>query len=53
MANFADIAIDYPNAREYAFDIFERMAELKILDEDKLVKYKKHIENVLDDDYEY
>jgi hypothetical protein len=36
--------IDYPNAKEYAFEIFEKLGELKIMNEEMIEKYKKHVE---------
>jgi len=47
MANFYDTLIDYPIAKEYAFELFEKLQELGVLGEEQIVKYKKHVENLV------
>lgn len=51
LANFSDTLIDYPNTKEYAFQMFEKMKEIGILSNDQVNKYKMHVENLMKDDY--
>ena len=40
MARFVDTLIDYPNSKEYAFIMFDRLGDLGILAGDMIEKYK-------------
>ena len=53
LANFIDTMIDYPNAKEYSFDMFEKLAEIGILTKEMIEKYRKHVENLQCEDREY
>lgn len=46
------MVIDYPFSKEYAFTILEKLAVLKVMDEDRVGKYKKHIENIIESNVE-
>ena len=46
LANFIDTLIDYPKSREYAFEMFERLGSLGILEADKINNYRQHVENL-------
>jgi hypothetical protein len=50
LANFIDTLIDYPNSKDYAFMMLDKLGELKILGSDMIDKYKKHVENLQSDD---
>lgn len=50
LANFIDTLIDYPNAKDYAFIVLDKLGDLKILAPDMIDKYKKHVENLQSDD---
>jgi hypothetical protein len=41
-----DTMIDYPNAKGYAFEMFERLEVLGILKADQVLKYKQHVDNM-------
>ncbi len=47
-----DSVIDYPHAKIYAFEMFDRLKELDIISENKLAKYKRHVENLMTEDDE-
>ena len=51
MTNFDDMMVDYPYAKDYAFDLFVKLHELQLLDDQQLSKYKQHVDNLanLDD----
>ena len=53
LANFIDTMIDYPNSKDYAFQMFEKFGSdnLQILKTDMIPKYKKHVEHLQDEDY--
>ena len=53
LANFADLMIDYPNSKEYAFSMFNKMRELDLFTADQLQRYKQHVENLEDMDYDF
>lgn len=53
LANLEDTLIDYPNSKEYAFQMFEKMNELQLLTKEQVETYKKHVENLMDDNYDY
>lgn len=53
LANFADTLIDYPNSKEYAFQMFEKMSELHLLTKEQVDNYKKHVENLMNQEYDY
>lgn len=53
MANFHDTLIDYPNSKDYSFQLFEKLGELQILSGDMIEKYKKHVENLMEEDEDY
>ena len=40
MTNFADLVVDYPNAKEYAFQVCDKLQGMGLLSEDLLSKYK-------------
>jgi len=46
LANFIDTIIDYPQSREYAFEMFDRLGLLGIIKEDMIDKYKTHVDNI-------
>ena len=46
LANFIDTMIDYPMAKDYAFEMFEKLGELKIITAEQIETYKKHIHNL-------
>lgn len=46
MANFTETVIDYPNAKIYIEQLFERMQTIEILTADRVKGYKLHIENI-------
>ena len=52
LANFMDTLIDYPKAREYARELFERLGELGVLEGDMIEKYKYHVENLVKSELE-
>lgn len=52
MGNFQDMLIDYPNAKEYVFGMFDKLHSLDLLDETQLANYKKHVENLQNMDYD-
>ncbi len=46
LANFIDTLIDYPQAKEFSFQLFAKLGELGIIQQDSLEKYKQHVENL-------
>lgn len=46
LANFVDMLIDYPNSKIYAFDLFDKLVEMEVMEKDQCVLYKKHLENI-------
>ena len=46
LANFIDTLIDYPMARTYANELFDRLGSLQILQPDMIEKYKQHVDNL-------
>lgn len=46
MTNFDDMMVDYPMAKDYAFDLFDKLHELSLLDDLQLSNYKKHVNNL-------
>lgn len=46
MGNFQDMLIDYPNAKDYVFGMFDKLHQLSLLTETQLANYKKHVENL-------
>lgn len=46
LANFMDTMIDYPRAKEYSFEMFEKLGELGVLNAEQIQKYKQHVENM-------
>ena len=53
MVNFSDMIIDYPNAKDYAFGLFEKLTELTLLSKDMLPKYKQHVIHLEEMGYDY
>lgn len=53
MVNFCDMVIDYPNSKDYAFGMFDRLCELELLASDMLEKYKLHVINLESMGYDY
>jgi hypothetical protein len=53
LANFIDTLIDYPNSKNYSFQMFEKLHTLGILKTEMLEKYKKHVENLMEDNADY
>ena len=51
MANFVDMMIDYPNSKQYAFGMFDKLAEMGVMTESQNAKYKQHCENLEDMEY--
>lgn len=51
LANFADLMIDYPNSKEYAFNMFSKMKELGLFSQDQLELYKQHLDNLENMDF--
>jgi len=45
--------IDYPRAKDYAFEMFEKLHELELLSEEMLSKYKQHVINLSELGYDY
>ena len=41
-----DTMIDYPNARDYACEMFVKLGELGVLKADQIPRYKQHVENM-------
>ena len=50
LANFIDTLIDYPNSKDYAFQLFDRLGELAIINKDMIQKYRQHVENLMNED---
>ena len=48
LANFIDTMIDYPMSRIYAGELFDRLGEKGILQEEQIKNYKLHVENLED-----
>jgi len=48
LANFIDTLIDYPMSRIYAGELFDRLGEKGILQEEQIKNYKLHVENLED-----
>jgi hypothetical protein len=53
LANFIDTLIDYPNAKDYSFMMFERLGEIGILHKVMIEKYKQHVENLMSESEDY
>jgi len=53
MTDFIDVLIDYPNAKDYANQMFIRLGELGILQKEMIEKYQKHVENLMDEDIDF
>jgi hypothetical protein len=47
LANFIDSVIDYPNAKQYAIMMFERLGQLGILSNEMIERYKQHVVNLM------
>jgi hypothetical protein len=45
--------IDYPNAKDYADEMFEKLHELTLLSADMLIKYKQHVVNLTELGFDY
>ena len=44
--------IDYPNSKQYAFGLFEKLKQLDLLTQEEVKKYEAHVENLENfDDY--
>jgi len=46
LANFIDTLIDYPMSRIYAGELFDRLGQKGILQEEQIRNYKLHVENL-------
>ena len=46
LANFADMLIDYPNSKLYAFQLLDRLTEMGVMDLDRASKYKQHCKDL-------
>jgi hypothetical protein len=46
LANFIDTLIDYPMSRIYAGELFDRLGEKGVLQEEQIKNYKLHVENL-------
>lgn len=53
LANISDSIIDYPNSKDYAFQMFDKLNEMGIITKEMVEKYKKHVENLVEDDPDY
>lgn len=53
LANFADLMIDYPNSKDYAFGVFDKLKDLGIFTDEQFAKYRQHVKNLEDMDYEF
>ena len=42
-----DTLIDYPKSREYAFEMFDSLGSLGILNDDQIKKYKLHVDQLM------
>ena len=51
MANFVDMMIDYPNSKQYAYGMFDKLTEMGVMTDDQNSKYKQHCENLEDMEY--
>lgn len=49
IANLPDLAIDYPNASQYAIEMLQKMKEMTVIDNDTADLYVSHVERVRDD----
>jgi hypothetical protein len=52
LANLIDTLIDYPQAKNYSFDLFDSLCQLNILTDEKVTKYKQHVLNLLTEEEE-
>jgi len=52
LANFVDMLIDYPNSKLYAFQMFDKLAEMGVMSADQNSKYKQHCENLENMEYQ-
>ena len=41
-----DTMIDYPNAKKYSFEMFDKLGGIGIMKADQILKYKQHVENM-------
>lgn len=53
LANFVDMLIDYPNSKKYAFGLFDKLTDMKVMSEDQNAKYKQHCQNLEDAEYNW
>ena len=53
LANFSDTIIDYPNSKDYAFEVFEKLGVLGVLQKEMIDKYRQHVQNLMNEDFQY
>lgn len=46
LANFIDTLIDYPMSRVYAGELFERLGDKGVLQQEQIRNYRLHVENL-------
>lgn len=46
LANFIDTMIDYPNSKEYAYGMFDKLQEMAVMSADQNSRYKQHIQDL-------
>jgi hypothetical protein len=46
LSHFLDMLIDYPNSKDYATDMLEKLLKEELLNQEQIDLYKKHIENL-------
>jgi len=51
LANFLDMMIDYPNSKQYAYAMFDKLTEMGVMTTDQNSKYKLHCDNLEDMEY--
>ena len=53
LANFVDMLIDYPNSKQYAFGMFDKLKDMGVMSQDQNNLYKKHCENLEEMEYDW
>jgi hypothetical protein len=46
LSHFLDMLIDYPNSKDYATDMLEKLLKEELFNQEQIDLYKKHIENL-------
>lgn len=52
ISNFVDMLIDYPNSKQYANEMFDKLLEMGVMTKDQNQLYKQHIENLENLEYD-